>query len=89
MNRNARRVGRDDRAWTPNGLDLLDKRALDVDLLDNGLENPVDVGEPATVGINAARRNQCGCIRRKERIRLEAARALQPVACNLGRHVEQ
>ena len=43
--RNARRVRRDDRAGTPDGVDPLEQRTLDVEPLDDGFDDPVDAGE--------------------------------------------
>ncbi len=63
VNRNAGGVGRDDRARPPDRFDCLEQRALDVELLDDGFENPVDRGEAAKVRVETARRDQCGRVR--------------------------
>ena len=45
--RDARRVRRDDRPRTPDGVDALEQRPLDVELLDDRFDNPVDAREPS------------------------------------------
>ena len=49
--RNARRVRRDDRARPADGVDALEQRALDVELLDDGFDDPV--------GVRRASRGRC------------------------------
>ncbi len=41
----------------------LEQRALDVELLHDGFENPVDRGEAANVRVEPPRRDQCGRVR--------------------------
>ena len=62
--------------------------ALDVELLDDRLDNPVAVLDAREL-VEAAGRDQFPGIRREEGIRLERARALEPVPRGVGRDVEQ
>jgi hypothetical protein len=78
-----------DRARPPDHLHFLEQRPFDIELLDDGFENPVDGAKAAKVRVETARRDQSGCVRGKKRIGLEAACAFQPVACKLGSDVEQ
>ena len=87
--RNSGGIRRDDRARPADLVDALEKAALGVNLLDDGLEDPVEAGESSEIGFEAARRHEPGGFGGKERIRLEAARPLQSVAGELGRQIEQ
>ena len=51
------------RAGPPDGVDALEQRALDVELLDDRLDDPVGVGEAREVGVEAAGGDQRGARR--------------------------
>src|SRR4051812_36690065 len=72
--RNARRVRADDRCGTPRSIDLLEQRALDVELFDDGFDDPVAVLDARQL-VKAARRNQPPRIGGEEWIRLQRSRA--------------
>src|SRR5688572_9962781 len=50
----AGRIRADDRSWTPGGVDPLEQRAFDVDVLDYRLDNPVAVFELCQIGVEPA-----------------------------------
>ena len=83
--RNARRVRRDDGAGPADGFDALEQRALDVELFDDGLEDPVHAVQTGEVGVEPAGGDERRGVGREERIRLEAARAFEAVARDLAR----
>ena len=87
--RDARRVRRDDRSRPPRRIDAFEERALHVDALDDGFDDPVGAGDPREVVVETADRDERRGVGGEERIRLQRAGALQPVARDVGREVEQ
>ena len=80
----------DDRAGAAHRVDAFEQRALDVELLDDRLDDPVGVGERGEVACRSRRSSISDAVSaREERIRLERARALQPLARDVAGQVEQ
>ena len=82
--RNARRVRADDRSRPARGVDLLEQRALDVEPLDDGLDDPVASREASQAGVEAGGRDQRPRVGSEERVGLERPRALQSLRRGVG-----
>ena len=78
--RNPGRVRADDRCRASSGVDFLEQRALDVELLDDGLEDPVAVLEPREVASKLAGGDQLPRVRREEGIGFQGARPLESLS---------
>ena len=72
-----------------DGVDAFEQRPLDVDLLDDRFEIQSTPASLREVGVEAAGRDQRGGVRGEERIGLQRAGALEPVARGVGGQVEQ
>jgi hypothetical protein len=73
MERNRRRVGRQDRARPTEFLKTAVDRVLGRDVFDNSLDDPVDIGQPSEVILDVAGRQQPGVLRMHEGRRLGRA----------------
>ena len=91
-------VGGDDRSGLANGFYFAQQLALDFEVLDDGLDDPVAFGEPLQVVVEVADGDQLGEVRFKECRRLGLARGVKPGggefvargSVGIGRHdVEQ
>ena len=81
VHRNARRVRADDRSRPARLIDASEQLALHVELLDDGLDDPVGFAQLREALIEAAGCDELPGVRSEERIGLERPRALE----SLGR----
>ena len=87
--REARRVGADDRPGPTDGVDPRQQLALDACLLDDGFEDPSLRCEPPQILVEASHTDLCGQVSSEKRVRLELPRAIEAAADGVSRHVEQ
>ena len=87
-NRNSRRVAAHNRVVPATGLDSLQQRALDVQSLDDGLDDPVGRRDAIEI-LETSGRHEGRRIPGEECVRLDRLRPLESGARRLVRHVQQ
>ena len=87
--RNGRRVRADDAARASGGIDARHQLALHVELLDDGLEDPVGVLQARQTVVEAGGGDELVRVRREEGIGLQPARPLEALLGRFRGDVEQ